>query len=166
MLNLKKWMQKISDWIYQPTVNRASNADAFYRANRTDTGVSVGFGVGADGTNHGIWSSKLNRWLIYGNASNVYVNGVQIPEGLQPQYQQAYFPYTPTKNGILICAMRAQVQGRVYMTLSTGVPSLADGYNISGGYVITAHYCNAGTQISVTSSSNLYDCLAYYVSWG
>ena len=166
MLNLKKWMQKVTEWIYQPTVNRAaSGVDTFYRANNTDTSVSVGFGVGSGGTNHGIWSSKLGKWLIHGDASNVYVNGVQFPNGLQPQYQQVYFPYTPTKNGILVMFLRANADGRVYATLSTGVPSLSDGYTIAGGYVVTPHFCNAGSSISVPSSYNMRECIAYYVTW-
>lgn len=53
----------------------AANKDACFRATRRDTGVSVIMGVGAGGTNHGIYSYKLGKWLIYGDGSNVYCNG-------------------------------------------------------------------------------------------
>ena len=41
--------------------------DTFYRAKNNVTGTSVGFGVGGDGVNHGVWSSTKNSWLIYGS---------------------------------------------------------------------------------------------------
>ena len=42
----------------------------------TDSGgVSVGLVVGADGVNHGLWSYALNKWMIYGDSSNIYLNG-------------------------------------------------------------------------------------------
>lgn len=49
--------------------------DACFKATRTDTGTSVYLGVGAGGTNHGVYSLSLNKWMIYGNASEVKVNG-------------------------------------------------------------------------------------------
>ena len=52
-----------------------SSGDVYYISARSDTGVSMGFGVGSGGTNHGIWSYKLNKWMIYGDASAVYLNG-------------------------------------------------------------------------------------------
>lgn len=51
----------------------------YYFAQRTDTGVAVGLGVGSGGTNHGVWSIPLDNWLIYSNGTNVYVNGTQFP---------------------------------------------------------------------------------------
>jgi len=52
-----------------------ASKDAGFRATRTDTDVSVYMGVGSGGTNHGVYSYKLGKWLIYGDASNVYCNG-------------------------------------------------------------------------------------------
>ena len=34
------------------------------------------------------------------------------------------------------------------------------------GYVVTPHFCNAGSSISVPSSYNMRECIAYYVTWG
>lgn len=58
-------------YINQPTVAKS----AFYRAIRTDKGTEVAFGVGDGGLNHGVWSGKLNRWIVYANESSIYLNG-------------------------------------------------------------------------------------------
>lgn len=60
------------------TYAQASSGDVYYWASRSDTGVRVGIGVGAGGINHGVWSTKLNRWLIYADESNIYVNNYKI----------------------------------------------------------------------------------------
>lgn len=58
------------------TISRASgDTDTAFYAKRSDTGVQVWMGVGTGGVNHGIYSSKLNKWMMYGDASNVYLNG-------------------------------------------------------------------------------------------
>ena len=61
-------------------VNGASGTDTMYKAERTDTGTEVEFGIGGGGINHGIYSSSLDKWMIYGNASsnNIYVNNIKI----------------------------------------------------------------------------------------
>lgn len=58
-------------YIKQPTVAKT----AFYRVIRTDKGTEVAFGVGDGGLNHGVWSGKLNRWIVYANESSIYLNG-------------------------------------------------------------------------------------------
>lgn len=76
MLNIKKLLTKMLQWIKSPYIsNSVSGVNTFYEAERTDTGVKVAFGVGAGGTNHGVWSDKLNKWMIYADASNVYIDG-------------------------------------------------------------------------------------------
>lgn len=79
MLNVKKLLTKMLAWMKSPELhNSVANTNTYYTAKRDDTDVSVNFGVGNGGTNHGIWSNKLNKWLIYGDASKVYVNNVPI----------------------------------------------------------------------------------------
>lgn len=51
------------------------NTDCGYKATRSDTGVSLFFGIGSGGVNHGIWSNKLGKWLIYGTDTAVICNG-------------------------------------------------------------------------------------------
>lgn len=55
-------------------ITKASGDTGFY-AKRSDTGVEVLMGVGSGGTNHGIYSNKLGKWMMYGDATNVYLNG-------------------------------------------------------------------------------------------
>ena len=52
-----------------------ANKDACFRATRNDTGVSVYMGVGSGGTNHGVYSYKLGKWIVYADGSNIYCNG-------------------------------------------------------------------------------------------
>ncbi len=52
------------------TVQKASGSVGFF-AERTDTGVRVGLEVGTGGTNHGLYSHKDNRWMIYNDADGV-----------------------------------------------------------------------------------------------
>ena len=42
---------------------------------RTDTEVQMFVGVGTGGVNHGVYSNKLGKWLIYGNDTSVVCNG-------------------------------------------------------------------------------------------
>ena len=55
-----------------PTMSRTSGA-VYYSATRSDTSTNVWFGVASSGTNHGVYSTKQSRWLIYGDATDVYV---------------------------------------------------------------------------------------------
>ena len=52
-----------------------ASKDACFRATRTDTDVSVYMGVGSGGTNHGVYSYKLGKWIVYADGSNIYCNG-------------------------------------------------------------------------------------------
>ena len=52
-----------------------SSGDTYFRAIRSDTGTEVYFGVGSGGANHGVWSSKMNKWLVYSDGTNGYLNG-------------------------------------------------------------------------------------------
>lgn len=45
------------------------------KTRRTDTGVGVGLMVGTGGTNHGVYSEKENKWIIYNDANGI----TQIP---------------------------------------------------------------------------------------
>ena len=84
MLSVKQLLTKILGWIFKPVLNNDGTYDdgnTFYRAIRTDTNVNVAFGVGSGGTNHGVYSSTLNKWLIYGDERNVYVNGYKFELG-------------------------------------------------------------------------------------
>lgn len=54
---------------------KTADKDVRVRAKRTDKNVEVWLGVGSSGTNHGVFSIPLNKWLIYSDGTNVYLNG-------------------------------------------------------------------------------------------
>lgn len=52
--------------------------DTGYFSKRTDTGTEVWMGVGSGGINHGVYSKALNKWMMYGDSSEVYLNGYAL----------------------------------------------------------------------------------------
>lgn len=54
----------------------ASNGAPSFRARRTDTGADVSLAVGTAGHNHGVYSATLSKWMLYGDDSNAYFNGI------------------------------------------------------------------------------------------
>lgn len=69
------WGKDFLDF-YVNTKIKKDSGDALYCTKRTDTNIEVNFGVGAGGINHGIYSSKLNKWLIHGDETNVYLDNI------------------------------------------------------------------------------------------
>lgn len=53
------------------------NVDSGITARRKDTDTGVALMVGSGGANHGLWSHKLNKWLVHANGSKVYFDGIQ-----------------------------------------------------------------------------------------
>lgn len=74
----KQYLPLIGGTLTGETTMNKSSGDTFYHAYRTDTGTGVSMGIGAGGVNHGIYSRKLNKWMLYGDGSNVYVNNYKI----------------------------------------------------------------------------------------
>ena len=58
-----------------------ANTDVQYVAKRADTNTQVWLGVGSGGINHGVFSNKLNKWILYADDTSVYVNGVKDDHG-------------------------------------------------------------------------------------
>lgn len=56
----------------------AEGVDTFLFADNARTATRICFGVGSGGINHGLYSSVLDKWMIYANASTVYVNGTDM----------------------------------------------------------------------------------------
>ena len=57
------------------TYVETSLGDSMFKAKRSDTGVEVGFGVGSSGTNHGVYSTTANKWIVYCDGTNSYLKG-------------------------------------------------------------------------------------------
>lgn len=75
-----------------------SSEGTYYYAERTDTGVKVGFGISSsNGTTHGIYSNKLGAWMIAGDATNVSVRAVNYnPSTEASLYALPLFGDTPS----------------------------------------------------------------------
>lgn len=52
-----------------------ADTDCGISMKRTDSSVQMFVGVGTGGVNHGVYSNKLGKWLIYGNGSDIICNG-------------------------------------------------------------------------------------------
>lgn len=76
---LTEQVKKSSKLLYNPLAGKISitqnSAEPMFEATRSDTGVTVRFGVGVSGINHGIYSEKLGGWLIYGTNTEVHIQG-------------------------------------------------------------------------------------------
>lgn len=89
------------------THHSTANKNTGWNARRDDTGVGMFAGIGQGGYNHGIWSSKLNDWMIYTDANKVtHIRPLVIVHGVlestsymavnRPEY--AITSTAPTKN--------------------------------------------------------------------
>lgn len=56
--------------------NSTANTNTYFEASREDTGTAVGFGIGTGGVNHGVYSTPMNKWMIYNSGDGyVHLNG-------------------------------------------------------------------------------------------
>lgn len=79
---------------------------------------------------------------------------------------QVTLPYTPTKNGLLLFAITPSTTGRVFVTLNNAVPTIVDGYQVTGGYVNGVVFVQKGQAVSAATSGNLGGITVYFVSAG
>lgn len=141
-------------------ITKASGDTGFY-AKRSDTGVEVWMGVGSGGTNHGIYSNKLGKWMMYGDATNVYLNG------------NAATATTATKvNVTLATTSKAYLLGTTTTPTSsaTGVTPVADTGvylgTVAGSLFASSIYGSGAESQSTapTGGYRIYDCRSVNVS--
>lgn len=56
-------------------VTSNKNTQAIFSVNRSDTNTQILLGVDSDGIKHGIYSSKLNKWIVEANNEEANFNG-------------------------------------------------------------------------------------------
>lgn len=56
-------------------INELDNGGTYFHVKDSSKGTALSFGVGSGHVNHGIWSNTLNKWMLYGDATNIYLNG-------------------------------------------------------------------------------------------
>ena len=149
----------IASGTYQTAIGR-------HNVSNTSHLFIVGNGLSDNGRSNALTVTHsgdlCTKGLIYVGANADGTGGRRVG---QPEYERVFFPFTPTKPGILLTLIRAQAQGRVYIGLSNAVPTMTDGWTVSDGYINGVHFCNANAQVSITDSSNMISYLAYYVTW-
>jgi phage minor structural protein len=64
-----------------------ANTRAAVVAKRTDTNVEVRLAVGSGGTNHGVYSGGLEKWMVYSDGTDIYCNGKHQPTRLDSAVQ-------------------------------------------------------------------------------
>lgn len=62
----------LTDELY---MHRSGSVDTMMKFKRTDIGTELFVGIGEGGTNHGLYSKTLNKWMVYADANNVTLNG-------------------------------------------------------------------------------------------
>lgn len=84
-----------------------ANTEVGFYAKRTDTNVEVWIGLGSGGTNHGVYSRTMNKWLIHGDGSKVYLDNISTSDII-------------TKNNILNTVYPV---GSIYMSVNATSPA-------------------------------------------
>lgn len=56
-------------------INELDAGGTYVHVKDSSQGTALSFGVGSGHVNHGIWSNTLNKWMMYGDSTNVYLNG-------------------------------------------------------------------------------------------
>lgn len=74
--------ENLIDSAWCMNVTRNSSGEANFVAKRTDTETEVFMGVGTGGTNHGLYSRTLDKWMIYADDSKTYVKNVELTENI------------------------------------------------------------------------------------
>lgn len=176
-ISLKETLAKVLPWIKTPLIsNDAVGVDTMYEAKRTDTNVQVGFGIGTGGTIHGIYSRKLNTWMIHGDASNVYVDGIRMgtysgqatKSGNYYSSGQIVYYY---KNGVVTVHCSGIALGTItarttIATIPAGVRPPNEEYGKVDGQT-SVFYVNPAGNVQVTaglSGKTIYGTLTY-VAW-
>lgn len=118
-------------------LEKSTQNDVFYYAKRADTGTQVAFGVGSSGVNHGVWSTNLNKWLIYsdgtytylGNDTGTYKVGIACSRNVKT--------YTAGNNHTNYNTDQDYLPDMLFLSYWNGA------YNANGSSNLT--YCSTGT---------------------
>lgn len=133
-------------------VHGTSGHDAGFHAERSDTGVWIRLEVGSGGINHGIFSGKLNKWMMYGDNSNVYLNGNATTATTASALSKTTFSVTNANTSYgTIQAQRCVKMGNFvilyiwYVSKTSSASGQPTILNIPSGYRPTVNtYCAVG----------------------
>lgn len=177
-LNVKKVIARLLRWVQYPLVkNNVDGTNTFYQAQRTDTGTLVSFGIGSGGVNHGVYSNTKGKWMIYGDASTIYVNNIRIDKinGNATKVGSAYTAGTVTywyNSGTVVVRLSNMTFGTIsgntnIATIPAGIRPLSTVYGVfyTGASYTGAIYVdgngNIGVNAGVSGKSGLYGTVTF-----
>lgn len=173
MLKIKALLSKVLGIFTGAEDIKMASGEPGIRAYRTDTDVKVGFIVGIGGINHGIYSYKLNKWMIYGDGSNthfatktgyiIFNDGVNnttdtwIPVFRSGEIQHRVLPRNVINNmSVQYKSQALTVNANTATEATVDVASLVSGYqwaisyvNFSNNYLYTTNYWISGNTVHV-----------------
>ena len=76
--NLTDYVLKAGDTMTGNLAIKKASGTTSFTTERTDTKVSVTFGVGSDGTNRGVYDNSLARWIIYSDGTDAAKTGLKL----------------------------------------------------------------------------------------
>lgn len=143
MIGIKEILTKILQWIITPLIDADATGTLGFDVKNSLARVRLGVGNG--NSNHGVWSSTLGRWLVHGDASNVYVGGVNvstlttayvIAEGNSGNWH--YRKYSNNR-------WEAWYNVSTTITLNTALANASGWYRNGSAYTLTAPSAIGGT---------------------
>ena len=172
MLNIKKLLTKILEWINNPTITHSTTGSTgtLYEAtsNWTDTSdgtsgiTTVGFGVGGGGKNHGVYSNVLNKWLLHGTTSKIYVGDLNLTTAAEARSSidaqatlstQAVSVNVTSSTGTYVAAVCRRYGNVVFLTFAfRNTSSIAAGNNVYQGTLAST----VPTPVGVVTTATYY----------
>ena len=156
--SLKEILTSIIQWIKAPYIISPTGTDAFFRTYNSDTNTTVSLGVGSGGTNHGVWSGTMQKWLLYGDGTNVYANSVPIyaPKvlwsGAAVMNENQTISTTGSTGYVLSESISSQAHG-IILAWSAYSSGAAQNYNWVYSFVPKTHASHGGPGINFTLST-------------
>lgn len=94
------------------TTQNSAAKDIGYFAENTDTNTRVSLMVGAGKKNHGVYSSTLDRWMLYSDGTKIYVNGHTVNSDVPDNAKftdTTYANATTSANGLMSAADKSSL---------------------------------------------------------
>lgn len=155
---INNWQPSDASTNHYTIENGVDGTNTFYCAKRTDTNVTAMLGVGSGGTNHGVWSGSLNKWLVNGNASDVFVGG--FCQNVNKVLWSGGLYMTASHTANLSESVSKQPHG-IIIAFSAYTSSTAQNHNWVYHFVPKHHTSNhGGAGINFPMSNNSYSHIA------
>ena len=152
MNKLSSLLNFIGNFMKDPTVTKTDvNETTCFAAIRSDTETGVWMGIGTGGTNHGVWSGPLGRWLCHSDGDKAFFDGGQIDSGAVTIAPSA--GNTPTSIDVTFNKTFARAP-KVVATAQSSVPgTVVTGVGVSN---VTTTGCKIWVTRTNTSNTSIH----------